>query len=152
MNWSCTALIHPKGVELRRIIIYAQSTLFHTVKKTTLAQKIKKNMLILNQLCSVTFWRKLGLFYALQYTYVLIHIDLNWSHLNNCFLEWNEVDSGNIIYFIGTLKRKIFFAQSLPSIHVIFLFIVLLFHCYALNNTEKISKPVEQSINIMYTY
>ena len=32
-----------------------QFTLFHTVKKTTLAQKIKKNMLILNQLCSVTF-------------------------------------------------------------------------------------------------
>ena len=129
-----------------------QSTLFHTVKKTTLAQKIKKNMLILNQLHSVTFWRKLGPFYALQYTYVLIHIDLNWSHLNNCFLEWNEVDSGNIIYFIGSLKRKIFFAQSLPFIHVIFLFIILLFHCYTLNNTEKISKPVEWSINIMYTY
>ena len=54
-----------------------QSTLFHTVKKTTLAQKIKKNMLILNQLCSVTFWWKLELFYALQYTHVLIHIDLN---------------------------------------------------------------------------
>ena len=54
-----------------------QFTLFHTVKKTTLAQKIKKNMLILNQLRSVTFWQKLGLFYALQYTYVSIHIALN---------------------------------------------------------------------------
>ena len=38
-----------------RQMMAIQFTLFHTVKKTTLAQKIKKNMLILNQLRSVTF-------------------------------------------------------------------------------------------------
>ena len=121
-----------------------QSTLFHTVKKTTLAQKIKKNMLILNQLHSVTFWWKLGLFYALQYTYTSIHIDLNWSHLNKHFLEWTKVDSGNITSFIVSLKRKKKFDQNFPFIHVFFIFMFCLFHCYALINTEKNSKPVDK--------
>ena len=49
-------------------------------------------------------------------------------------------------------RPQIAHCQNLSFIHTIYLFIFILFHCYALNDTEKFSKPVEQSDNIIHNY